>query len=719
MSRRTKLALDHIHEGVIHFSVFHATGAAGISEMSCNNARLVLDDEGLTFTNDVSEMGAAVSSTTTRRVALPFTGIQSWKVADNSADVTKNGINLVCADGRYCFAVEDVNHLRVSFEHFYNKHRAVVQGLLAVPGTTHGREVVSIHTLTGEVSAPAPPTGSPEVVDENGSLVRGRSIQKKGGMFGGAGQATERQSVRVHWPKVVKHNGWLLKKGGTTKSWLKRYFVLYETSQGHFLSYYAEFWDSPLYNPSRKERNMVDLSKITYLRAKSKYKDVPPFAFDIATIEREWTLCAETAEQLQLWLQLIARAVDVDVAIVPDDTLSFAVKARNDTSGKLEANDYSTLLQISAWGLSVQRVFGGEREEVWFWCYTDFYKWSILRQNGKLALSLQIFTSGDFKQKSDFIYRSVDSQAIATAIEYYIEKFMSRMHLRREVDEKPAPTQQQAAAAADVGPPPTSKSPTEPVADLLGAMGSEMSSPQELSTPATVDEAPAWESDDEVSSNGGATSGASLLDLTAPVANGMPAQEPSALVPDMFQLVSMSSPAAVVGVEVEVRSQMKGWFDTLVSTEAPGQLFRNSQLEVLYKHEFRGSQARITLKLTNASGVRFTDVGVSVDNTEPYLRVVTTPSPGGNPAVLDATAARTYVIMAECNQPFSKAPILMVKFSKSGNPPNSFKYDIPLPVLMTNFMVPVTLEGQDFYSRWDRLSAPGLEGCREVPAAMK
>lgn len=132
---------------------------------------------------------------------------------------------------------------------------------------------------------------------------------------------------------------------------------------------------------------------------------------------------------------MIAHAVDVDVAIVPDDTLSFAVKARNDPSRRLDMHDYSTILQISSWGVSVQKVSAGEREEIHFWCYTDFYKWSILRQNNKMALSLQIFTSGDFKQKNDFVFRSVDAQAIATAIEYYIEKFMGRMHLRREVDE--------------------------------------------------------------------------------------------------------------------------------------------------------------------------------------------------------------------------------------------------------------------------------------------
>ena len=142
----------------------------------------------------------------------------------------------------------------------------------------------------------------------------------------GSSPSAERSAVKAHWSKVVKHNGWLTKKGGATKSWMQRYFVLYQTSQGHFLSYYAEYWDSPLYNPSRKERNMIDMCKITYVRAKSKNKDAPPFSFDIATIEREWTLCAENHEEQQLWLQQIASAVDEDVAIVPDDTISFPVK---------------------------------------------------------------------------------------------------------------------------------------------------------------------------------------------------------------------------------------------------------------------------------------------------------------------------------------------------------------------------------------------------------
>lgn len=77
-----------------------------------------------------------------------------------------------CDDGQYFFAVEDVNHLKVAFEYFWNLFRAK-RGQAAQAGTTHGRRVVSLHTLMGEVEAGASPDGRPEVVDDQGSVVKG------------------------------------------------------------------------------------------------------------------------------------------------------------------------------------------------------------------------------------------------------------------------------------------------------------------------------------------------------------------------------------------------------------------------------------------------------------------------------------------------------------------------------------------------------------------
>jgi hypothetical protein len=41
---------------------------------------------------------------------------------------------------------------------------------------------------------------------------------------------------------------------------------------------------------------------------------------------------------------------------------------------------------------------------------------------------------------------------------------------------------------------------------------------------------------------------------------------------------------------------VKGWYDNLVTSEVPGLLYKNACVEVLFKHEYRGSQARVTLK---------------------------------------------------------------------------------------------------------------------------
>jgi hypothetical protein len=82
--------------------------------------------------------------------------------------------------------------------------------------------------------------------------------------------------------------GWLLKKGGlgvgNSKSWIKRYCVLYQTSQGHFLAYYSDFTECPLYSQEPTHRNLVDICKTCFIRPgsnKSDSDDQPPFGFDI------------------------------------------------------------------------------------------------------------------------------------------------------------------------------------------------------------------------------------------------------------------------------------------------------------------------------------------------------------------------------------------------------------------------------------------------------
>ncbi len=41
----------------------------------------------------------------------------------------------------------------------------------------------------------------------------------------------------------------------------------------------------------------------------------------------------------------------------------------------------------------------GAEKEHYFWVYTDFYKWSLLSQAGKLALLVNVFADSSFSRR--------------------------------------------------------------------------------------------------------------------------------------------------------------------------------------------------------------------------------------------------------------------------------------------------------------------------------
>ena len=217
------------------------------------------------------------------------------------------------------------------------------------------------------------------------------------------------------------------------------------------LFFYSDFTECPLYTKDRQERQVVDLAKTTFIRPgsnKADAADTPAHSFDIVTTEREWTLCAESQENVQKWLKLLTRAVDEDVAILPDEDLLFKVKPKADPLKILNERDYSTTLRVSANGVSVcvpdtsgtQSTStlssitgaGGPEKEQYFWVYTDFYKWSLLKQADKLALLVNVFADSSFTRRNEYIFRNKEAVRLATAIEFFIEKFMSVMHIRLE-----------------------------------------------------------------------------------------------------------------------------------------------------------------------------------------------------------------------------------------------------------------------------------------------
>eukprot|EP01042_Synura_sphagnicola_P002686 gene2686-3262_t len=435
-SERLMLAVQFIFEGCNIFRLSYVRGNQEAASAWTQSALLVLSEHTIRYLPNGRD---------SRNVKnIPFDEVLEWSVVDNEIlRPNDSGINIFCKDGTsYYFGVLHLRGFKHTVEYYWNKFQ-VRNGKPVMLGSTHGRPLETVQTLSGLVPAPAPLKGSTEVVDENGAHVRpGQQRNGKGKQKGTVVQ--ENPKVKPHWAQVVVHQGWLMKKGGIgvgpAKQWIKRYFVLYGTSQGHFLVYYSDVTECPLYSMEENHRNVVDLAKTTFIRPGSNKADIgdtPPHSFDIVTTEREWTLCAESQENELLWLRILTRAVDEDVAILPDEELVFKVKAKADPTSTLNGTDYSTLIKVSAFGVSVcapDSAASSKDVERFFWVYTDFYKWSLISQNGKLALLLNVFADNTFSRRHEFVFRSKEAVRLATAIEYFIEKFMCVMHVRLELD---------------------------------------------------------------------------------------------------------------------------------------------------------------------------------------------------------------------------------------------------------------------------------------------
>lgn len=338
---------------------------------------------------------------------------------------------------------EDLVLARNSMEYFWNVRRAELR-LPPKAGSTHGRCVASMVTLRGEVKAPALPTGRTDPVDLNGVDVRvGQVVQpspKRGqlnllpsprALLGVEKKRTLRHNAhaRPQWERVVMHQGWLRKRGGgAIKRWIWRYFVLYDTPQGHFLAYYNNVSDVPLFNEGRKERQLVDLCKVCFLRPEIGRQrpppgmELPPNAFTIVTTERQWTLAADSRAALLEWLCMISVAVDEDVAVVHDGEILFEVKAHWAVDGGEYGPENAGTVHLGSMGMELRfgyseavasslaalaghpkkRTSAGASyaNNTRFWSFTDFYKWTIVLLNDGLpALAVQCFTDDKFEQK--------------------------------------------------------------------------------------------------------------------------------------------------------------------------------------------------------------------------------------------------------------------------------------------------------------------------------
>lgn len=702
-SRRMELAVQHIYDGFNTFPITYIRGQAQLANQWRLESLLLITESMIVF------RPTGLSGTS---IDIPFSSIEKWSVVDNEK-VKKNDsgldVHLFSGDYHY-FGVPHIRDVKHTFEYFWNKYR-LLNGMPVKIGSTHGRPLETVTTLVGEVPAPPSVPGDLEIRDQDGTTVRPGAVRpiieqrNVGAIAGGVNLLTSAANsvavtagvkdneparypvetiVRGHWKHIVKHQGWLLKKGGlgigSGKAWIKRYFVLYSTSQGHFMSYYSDVADCPLFSNDRNERNIVDCAKTTFIRPGSTKTDpdTPPHCFDIVTIEREWTLCAETPENAAKWLQMLTRAVDEDVAIIPDEDLVFKVKPKVDPTGFLNQQDYSTTLKVSANAVTLMgpdvtgSVLGADKEFA-VWIYTDFYKWSLLSQNGKLALLINVFSDSTFSKRSEFVFRSTDAVRLATAIEFYIEKFMTCMHIRLESGELGLPAGAELPQDAANRPPPVPSSSSIDVitreVNLLD-MGDDLPMSPPSRPPAVPSNGPGFSSEFDFfgdSSSVSSTGSNAVIQLT-------PAQQ----------------------------SQHATWLQS-VFLSGTGPVYDDGNIQVACQFEVRGSQGRLTLHFRNRAGTS-TATGVIAEmiDSAGLLRFEKSPFP----TELASGGQDKLQIMVECMKPAAPSPQLHLKYKNSEGAHDN---TIDLPILMSSFNEALQVNGADFMQKWEKLKANGSE----------
>ena len=719
-SRRVAIAMQHIHKGYNTFKLIDVRGPPTmVDRFRSNQAVLVLTEDMLVYkpNGEFSDIGS---------VAYLFEHVVDFVAIDNDKHRDGgSGIEIECDSGeRVFFGVMFVRDVKHSLEFFWNKFQVSNGGVVKL-GSTHGRPLVTVTTLSGEVPPPERPVGNCEVVDQDGCQVRAgqRIVPRKKGMMDGLISSKpevtvvppENREVKKFWHKVVVHQGWLLKKGGMgfgdAKSWIKRYFVLYSTSQGHFLIYYSDFTECPLYTAEiNSQRNVVDLAKATFIRPGSKKAetgDTPPHSFDIVTTEREWTLCAESQENVQKWLRLITRAVDEDVAILPDEELTFKVKPKVDPLGVLPAADYSTSLKVSANGISVctpdlTSSVGGDREH-YFWAYTDFYKWSLLTQNSKLALLLNVFADSSFSRRNEYIFRNPDSVRLATAIEYFIEKFMTVNHIRLELD--PSAFEEQEEQQGHGG------------EDHRTGMHD-----METSEWQGGEDEGGREGGGEGGRGGGGGGQVDLLDLDTPPpsdfrGNGgfgaaqVPPPVPTSHAPadpfassDPFASdfgAPKASSAVAPPLSPQQLAQHQQWLLGAFSASG-GPLYDDGVVQVATKIEVRGSQGRLTFFYRNQTPSVLSRWSLTCLDPAGFLRFELQ----AGPTDLAGQSQGQQVLMFECMKPSAAGPQCSVEYT---GPAGRRTATLDMPIFTATFNEPLVLPAADFTAQWEKLAEPGKQ----------
>ena len=178
VSRRVNLAIEHIYEGYNAFPIVFVQGDYGAFQ-----SRELIQPQFI-----ISEMKVIIyfQGTNNSGEEIQFDWISCWLVEDTDIkQKPKFGLRIFLSNnaphgfGELFLGFPYVRDVKHTLEFFWNRYQRE-RGLPVMLGSTHGRPIETIHTLSGDIPAPESPQGQVDIVNSDGLVVRPGILIKPG-----------------------------------------------------------------------------------------------------------------------------------------------------------------------------------------------------------------------------------------------------------------------------------------------------------------------------------------------------------------------------------------------------------------------------------------------------------------------------------------------------------------------------------------------------------
>jgi AP-2 complex subunit alpha len=179
-----------------------------------------------------------------------------------------------------------------------------------------------------------------------------------------------------------------------------------------------------------------------------------------------------------------------------------------------------------------------------------------------------------------------------------------------------------------------------------------------------------------------------------------------------------NAPNGSVSIPKEFIPAMRKAFSNLC-TSPSGVLFENSILQVGIKHEYTGSQGRLSVFFGNLGSTPLNHFRVHIDESDHLSMqkqgtegILDTEEDGG--CTVEVRTQAKLLLLVEVLSPFDEVPAIVISFVTIDG--TRHEYPLRLPIVVTCFMEPVTLDPGPFMQRWKLIEGQDRE-CQEVVKA--